>query len=232
MSLESDVYPTDNEISDIKTCESLLSESLRKLLEVLIKGRLKRSSAGQVITSVARQRSAVFPITFRLGAEMDNMFGSCWLIDELTKLSFSISYNEIKRYKQSFISNNDSLSATATRKSDFVQWVADNVDHNISTLDRKNTFHGIGITAISIGKMCNSRKRIPREKQKSLTETTGGKAIPIKQYLHDRIKALASIKLKSIKDLNISSDLLWQMGYFFLETASLLVGFYAETHKW
>ena len=87
MSLESDVYPTENEVSDIKTCESLLPESLRKLLEVLIKGRLKRSSAGQVITSVARRRSAVFHITFGLGVEMD-MFGLRWLIDELSKLGF------------------------------------------------------------------------------------------------------------------------------------------------
>ena len=50
---------------------------------------------------------------------MDNMFGSPWLIDELSKLGFSVSYDEIKCYKQSVISNDDSLSAIATRKSDF-----------------------------------------------------------------------------------------------------------------
>ena len=100
-------------------------------------------------------------------------------------LVFSVSYDEIKRYKQSFISNNNSLSAIATRKSDFFQWVADNVGHNISTLDGKNTFHGIGIIAESIGKSCKFRKRIPKENQKSITETIGNKAIPIKQYPHD-----------------------------------------------
>ena len=42
MSLESDIHLTENEISDIKTCENLLTESLRKFLEVLIKGRLKK----------------------------------------------------------------------------------------------------------------------------------------------------------------------------------------------
>ena len=41
MNLESDIYSTENEISDIKTCESLLPGGLRKFLEVLIKGRLK-----------------------------------------------------------------------------------------------------------------------------------------------------------------------------------------------
>ena len=72
MNLESDICSTENEISDIKTCESLLREGLRKFLEVLIKGRLKWSSVEQVVISAARQRSAVLPVTFGLGVEMDN----------------------------------------------------------------------------------------------------------------------------------------------------------------
>ena len=131
---------------------------------------------------------------------MNNMFRSRWLIDELSKLGFSVSYNEIKRYKQSVISNDDSLSATSTKKPDFAQWVTDNIDHNISTLDRKNTFHGMGVIAVSIGKSCNFRTRIPREKLKSTGETTAGKVFPIKQYLHNEIKALASIKFKPVYD--------------------------------
>ena len=75
---------------------------------------------------------------------MDNMFGLRWLIDEQSKLGFSVSYDEMKRYKQSVISNEDSLSATATRRPDFVQWVADNVDHNISMLDGKKHFSWYG----------------------------------------------------------------------------------------
>ena len=70
---------------------------------------------------------------------MDNMFGLRWLIDKQSKLDFSVFYDEMKRYKQSVISNEDSLSATSTRGPDFVQWVADNVDQNISTLDGKKT---------------------------------------------------------------------------------------------
>ena len=71
---------------------------------------------------------------------MDNMFGLRWLIDEQSKLGFSVSYDEMKRYKQSVISNEDSLSATVARRPNFVQWVADNVDHTISTLDGKKHF--------------------------------------------------------------------------------------------
>lgn len=136
---------------------------------------------------------------------MDDMFGSRRLIDELSKVSFSVSYDEIKLYKRSVMYiKDDSLSAIARRKPDFVRWVPDNADHNVSTLDGKNTFHGMGIIAVSIGKSCNFHTRIPREKRKSI-ETTAGKAIPIKQYLHDGIKALPSIEFKSIKNLNICS---------------------------
>ena len=87
----------------------------------------------------------------------------------------------------------------------------------------KITFHGMGIIAVSIGKSCNFRTMTSREKWKSTSEITAVKAIQIKQYLYDGIKAFASIKFKSIKFLKITSeiyksrkvDLLWQMRYFF-----------------
>ena len=92
MSLESDIHLTENEISEIKTCENLLTESLRKFLEVLIKGRLKKSSIGQVRISAARPKSAVLPITFGLRPEIVDMSGLRWLIDKLWKLDFPVSY--------------------------------------------------------------------------------------------------------------------------------------------
>ena len=85
MILESDVYPTQKEISDIKTNESLLPKS--NLIK-RIKRRLKRSSVWQVIISTANPKSPVLPITFGIGVKMDNLFGSGWLIDELSKLGF------------------------------------------------------------------------------------------------------------------------------------------------
>ena len=53
------------------------------------------------------------------------------------------------RFKQSNMVN---ISETKpfNEEFSFTQWVADNVDHNIATLDRKGSFHGIGITACSI----------------------------------------------------------------------------------
>ena len=100
INLESDIYPTENKISDIKTSESLLPEILHRYLAVLIKRRLKKNSGKQIIISALRPRSAMLPITFPLGVKMDNTFGSHWLVDELLKLGFSVFYDENKWYKQ------------------------------------------------------------------------------------------------------------------------------------
>ena len=104
----------------------------------------------------------------------------------------------------SVISNHDSLSVISTRKADFAQLVADNPDDNISMLNGKNTYR---IIAVSNAKLFNFCTRIPREKRKSTNQTTAGKTIPIKQYLLDGIKSIVSVKLKSIKDIDISSDI-------------------------
>ena len=100
INLESDIYPTENKISDIKTSESLLPEILHRYLAVLIKRRLKKNSVNQIIIRAVRPRSVMLPITFPLGVKMDNMFGSHWLVDELLKLGFSVFYDENKCYKQ------------------------------------------------------------------------------------------------------------------------------------
>ena len=48
----------------------------------------------------------MMPIIFGLGVEFDLVFGPKWLIIQLSRLGFSISYDEAK-YKQSVIQNNN-----------------------------------------------------------------------------------------------------------------------------
>ena len=78
---------------------------------------------------------------------MDHIFGSKWLIKKLSRLDFSISYDEVNRYKQSEIENNNIIDMQKDLPEDaFVQYSADNVDHNTCTIDGKGTFHGMGLS--------------------------------------------------------------------------------------
>ena len=51
---------------------------------------VKQNSIGQAIQA-SRPRSVIAPVMFRVGAEMDYVFGSKWLTNELSNLGFSIS---------------------------------------------------------------------------------------------------------------------------------------------
>ena len=81
------------------------------------------------------------PILFGVGVEIDHIFGSKWLITQLSRLGFSISYDEVARYEQSVIQseNQDNLLAEYLPGA-FTQWVADNVDHNLAILEGRKLF--------------------------------------------------------------------------------------------
>ena len=77
---------------------------------------------------------------------MHHHFGSKFLIDTLNSLGFCSSYTEVQKYEVASATNWD-IELEKDRIDQTVQFVADNVDHNIGTIDGHNTFHGMGIIA-------------------------------------------------------------------------------------
>ena len=57
---------------------------------------------------------------------------------------------------------------------EFVQYGADNVDHNIRTLDGHGTFHGMGMV-VAVTPETSSGQSIPRAKVTSLDVTAVGR---------------------------------------------------------
>ena len=111
---------------------------------------MKQNSIGHAIVQSPQPRSVIAPTMFGVGIEMNHVFRSKWLINELSHLGFSISYDEVVRYKQSVIQSetlehllSEYIPGTIT------QWVPDNVDHNVVSLDGEGKFHGMGIIAVS-----------------------------------------------------------------------------------
>ena len=188
----------------------------------LIVDELKQSSIGQAMTKAVRPRSYIPPLLFGLGVEADHMFGSKWLTNELFKLGFSISPSEINRFKHSII-NSEENTVESALKGNFTQWVADNVDHNICTLDGKNTFHGMGIIAVGTkkqGEISEDQVGIKRLNSPLTAEDISSrKRIPILWYEPPDTASLSKITFKPIIQLQSPRtfspshgiDLLWHM---------------------
>ena len=78
---------------------------LNTLLSYVVPETVKRSSICQCIIKASRPRTALPPLLLGLGIECDHVFGSKWLVNELLKLGFSISYSEVIRFKKSVVAN-------------------------------------------------------------------------------------------------------------------------------
>ena len=164
--------------------------TLKALIEVyafyhqLSKVKVKVVSIGQCIVSAAKPRSSLPPVLFGLGVEIDKEFGSRWIIEELYRLGFSVSCDEVKRFKQSVVLDEKVGDfITTSFPGHFTQWVGDDVDHNVASLDGRNSFHGMGLIAISTPCGLDRRqtiKKILRLRKVKSSELVAGRGIPIR----------------------------------------------------
>jgi hypothetical protein len=200
----------------------------------MIPSELKQASIGQSIIHAARPRSSLPPILFSLGVGLDHAYGSKWLINQLAKLGFSISYNEVTRYKQSVIKSMDtSDSEIRAHPEAFTQWVADNIDHNVRTLDGKNSFHGMGIIATSVPMRKDVKLQSHSVQRQPLidnvTSIVENKGIQILEYTEPNQRGLSSTSFLPILSLQlpytlpnaIQTDLLWHCGWFASDESNL-----------
>jgi len=123
----SDSYSTNDYISNIEKSREWMPRHLQILMKTIVSSEQKQNSIGQCIVQAARSKSVIALTLFGLGVELDHVFGSRWLINELLMLGFSITY-EVNRYKQSVIQS-ESLENLLTEypQGTFTQWVADNI---------------------------------------------------------------------------------------------------------
>ena len=221
-------YPANEDIKNVERGKEWLPESLTAFLQVLVPSVTKQVSIGQCLLKAARPRSVIPHLLFGLGVEMDHVFGSKWLINELSWLGFSISYDKVTRYKQSVVKNEtiEDLQPECFPGS-ITQWVADDVDHNIATLDGRGTFHGMGIKSVSTPTTSTvTRRHEQLVRGENLLKSKAlvlNKGVPISQYILPQKPALSSLKMKPIQALqfpytlpsSINLDLTWHAGGLF-----------------
>lgn len=84
------------------------------------------------------------------------------MIDILHSHGFCSSYNEVLQFERSAaVTSNTNMNIA---QDSFVQYVADNADHNLCTLDGKSTFHGMGIIATITPCSTKANYIVPRKK--------------------------------------------------------------------
>ena len=141
-------YPPSCEIESQEKSYNFLPIYVNVFLEGIIMGKdvnLKRASIGQVIWQAARPRVLLAPLQIGLDVQLHHHFASRLLIDWLHRLGFCCSYQEVQTFgKNAAVTQGTGIP---NHTSEFVQYVADNVDHNLRTLDGNDTFHGMGLIA-------------------------------------------------------------------------------------
>ena len=155
-------YPTPSDIMCKDTNRQFVPNSLELFLKLIIDNKsseLKTLSIGQAIVQSSRPRGIISPLQIGLGVQMHHQFGSRFLIDTLSSLGFCSTYQEVQRFERSAAASHGTNIEII--KGQFIQFVADNVDHNIGTLDGHDTFHGMGIVTAVTPKV-ELKKVIPR----------------------------------------------------------------------
>lgn len=177
---------------------------------------------------MVRPNTVIAPLLFGIGVSLSHMYGSKLLLTLLSRLGMSVSYDEVTRFKQSVIqSPHDNLPKTYPNC--FTQFAADNVDHNVCTLDGLGTFHGMGIISMSTpgaeAETISSGQQMPiprlaREKQLNITQNRNVKllhyAIP-EQPPTSIVSFLPWLELQTpfVLPADFAMDMLWHCSWFF-----------------
>ena len=144
------------------------------------------------------------PVPFGLAVELDHVFGSRWLLDKLYQLGFCSSNTAVTRFKLSVMVMEDAThTGVVLPQGTFSQNIPDNEDHNLCTLDRKNTFHGMGIIQGSTNNngLLHEEKVIKRIDLQRVASVSKNKGITIEKYIEGNRSVMALKKFIPSKEL-------------------------------
>ena len=134
------------------------------------------------------------------------------------------------RFKTSVLQSSNSVSQVASDDGNatdfshnFTQFVADNIDHNVRSLNGNNTFHSMGIIAatvmLKVGTGCITASHIQRLPRKKMSDLCQEVAVSIVPYRKKPGVGLETIKMSNIRSLKTPTllppvtniNILWHM---------------------
>ena len=199
-----DEYPTNSSMEDEMEKKHWILSLLEFFKNILIGDDLKKTAIGHCIVQASGPWSVIAPVLLSVGVATDHMVGSKSLLQMLSRLGLSVSNDEVIRFKQSVIqADEDNLPCSAP--GGFTCFSADNVDHNIITLNGLGTFHGMGIISMTVPCPGSDNftveekpvKRLPRATTETLTR---GKGVVIHHYNSPNIPPISLLKFDPLPD--------------------------------
>ena len=219
-------YPSEEDIKNVEKGKNWLPSHLKCFMESLLPDiPLNQVSFGQAIVHSLRPRSSIPPVLFGTAVQMEHVFGSKWLLKEMSALGYSMSYDEVTRFKQN-VHRHERIDDYLKDyfPGSFHQWHGDNADINVGTLDGKGTFHGMGIMISSTGKgeRRSTMPTIPRRKIMKVGDLIRNRGIPIIPYILPLSSGLSKISFKPLTELkspyvipnDTTFDLMWHAARF------------------
>ena len=182
--VKSDVYPSTSDI-DVEKSLQYLSDSVRLFCCKLFVGkdiRTKVASISQSIVKAVRPCTVIVPLQLGLAIQLHHHYRTRFVIDTLHAMDFASSYHEVQWFKRNAacVSGDDILGNVGQSN---ILLGADNVYHNIITLNGDDTFHGMGmIAAITPGHTIV--REIPRKISSECSVTEAAKI-----YIHEYLNA-------------------------------------------
>ena len=230
-----DQYPSTNMLS-LDSTLIYLPETLRIMLDSLFVGndnRRKVASIGQAIVQTVRPRAVIAPLQISLGVQTHHLYRSKFLVDSLFSMGFCSSYKEVMRFEKNAAAYvaPDVLGEDIRPEATTALFAADNVDHNIITLDGKGTFHGMGmIAALTPGR--NTNLIIPRRDgaELNIVDTTKIEIMQLRFAKHAR-RSMKFQALPNGLDYDKRVDILWELSFNFKQATPNWPGMMHTIHR-
>lgn len=205
--------------------EYLVPDLLRTFLTELIKHKSNQAqrtveALAQAIMQACRPRSFISPILLAIGVYIHRHIGSRLVIDILHSLGYSASYGEVQIFLLSAATAG--LPPQDANFGAFQQFVFDNADYNVRTIDGYNTLHNMGaIRATTPAASSSLPYSIPRLRQnKGVQELTSGR-MKIVHYCKPATPGLKSVTVRELAylkrsvtwELALRLDYMWMSSY-------------------
>lgn len=166
---ECETYPIPHKFLD--NAEEDIPKSLKVLIDSMIlkhkkndlsKWHVKCTAISHIIINAIRPRSFLSPVLLALSSLIHAKTGSKDLITLLNNLGLCGSYKENMLFELSSVLYEDKPDFSQC----FSQFVFDNADHNVHTLDGFKTFHSMGgIHCVTPAGLVTSNEKLPRLKK-------------------------------------------------------------------